>query len=65
MSKFLSIREAASNPACPIREGTLRAMVKRQEVPGFYRGRNFWVDFDGLLEVLKDMSRANVKPQKE
>lgn len=62
MSKFMTIRQAAADPACPIREGTLRRMVKRQEAPGFYAGTRFWVDFDALLEVLAERSRASVKP---
>ena len=56
MSEFLTIRQAAADPRCPLREGTLRAMVKRQEVPGF------WINLDALLEILAARSRANVKP---
>lgn len=62
MAKFLTIRQAAADPTCPIREGTLRSMVKRKEAPGFYAGTRFWVDFDALLETLAERSRANVKP---
>lgn len=62
MSEFLTIRQAAADPRCPLREGTLRAMVKRQEVPGFYSGSRFWINLDALLEILAARSRANVKP---
>lgn len=61
MSEFLTIRQAAADPRCPLREGTLRAMVKRQEVPGFYSGSRFWINLDALLEILAARSRANVK----
>lgn len=62
MSKFMTIRQAAKESDCPISEGTLRAMVKRQEVPGFYAGSRFWIDFDALLKNLSERSLANVNP---
>ena len=62
--KFLPIRSAAARPDCPVREGTLRAMTKRGEVPGFYSGTRFWVDFDGLLTTLTERSRNELRPQK-
>ena len=52
MSKFMTIRQAAADPRCPLREGTLRAMVRRGECPGYYSGTRFWVDIDGLKELL-------------
>lgn len=52
MSKFLTIRQTAADPSCPLREGTLRAMVRRGECPGYYSGNRFWVDVDGLRELL-------------
>lgn len=61
MSEFLTIRQAAADPRCPLREGTLRAMSKRQELPGFYSGNRFWLNFDELLETLTERSRANMK----
>ena len=48
----MTIRQAAADPSCPLREGTLRAMVRRGECPGFYSGNRFWVDVDGLKELL-------------
>lgn len=52
MSKFLTIRQAAADPSVPLREGTLRRMVRRGECPGYYSGSRFWVDVDGLRELL-------------
>ena len=63
MSEFLTIRETANDPRCPIREGTLRTMVKRKEVPGFYVGTRFWVDVDGLLVMLAERSRLSVRSE--
>lgn len=60
MSDFLTIRQAAADPRCPLREGTLRAMVKRGEVPGFYSGTRFWVNIDELLTSLTERSTASV-----
>ena len=60
MSDFLTIRQAAADPRCPLREGTLRAMVKRGEVPGFYSGTRFWVNIDELLTSLTERSTARV-----
>ena len=62
MSKFMTIRQTAADPACPLREGTLRRMQKQGELPGFFTGTRFYVNFDLLLEMLAERSRASVRP---
>ena len=59
--KYLSIRQAAKQPDCPLREGTLRKMVKMSQIPGFYCGSRFWIDYSAMLQVLKEQSRATVQ----
>ena len=63
LSKFMTIRQAAADPSCPLREGTLRAMVRRGECPGYYSGTRFWVDIDGLKELL--MQKRNSVADRE
>lgn len=63
MSKYVTIKQAAADPTCPIHEGTLRRLVKNGEVPGFYSGNRFWLDFAGLLEVVAQKTRPSVKQE--
>lgn len=57
---FDTIRKTAARPDCPISEGTLRAMCKRGEVPGFYRGSRFYINFNALIETLQHRSMATI-----
>ena len=65
MPKFLTIRQAAARPDCPVSEGTLRRMVKNGEVPGFYSGSRFYINFSQFLEWIDHKCRETVKQKEE
>lgn len=54
--KFPTIRGAAAMG--PLSEHTLRQMLRRGELPGFYIGSHYRVNYEMLLEMLKDASES-------
>ena len=42
----------------PLSEHTLRQMLRRGELPGFYVGSHYRVNYEMLLEKLKDTSES-------
>lgn len=48
--RMLTIRQTAATGILP--EFCLRTMVKRGEVPGFYSGTKYYVNFDRLVAKL-------------
>ncbi len=59
---YPTIRKFANDPECPVSECALRAMVKRNEIPGFYYGNRFLINRD---EALKVFQRLCTKPPEE
>lgn len=57
MSRFLSPRQTAKLPDCPITECFLRRMIKEGDCPGFYSGSHFLVNAEALFEMLEQRSR--------
>ena len=52
--RFLTIRQTASTGL--IAEHRLRVLVKEGKCPGYYAGTRFWVDVDGLADLLRRVS---------
>lgn len=57
--EFPSIRQAAKMG--PVGENTLRLMLKKGELPGFYVGRNYRVNYIALLERLRSANGEHIK----
>ena len=51
---YPTIRGAAAMG--PLSEHTLRQMLRRGELPGFYVGSHYRVNYEMLLEMLQDAS---------
>ena len=60
-SSFPTIRQAAAMPNCPYSEYTMRLMLHRGELPGFYSGTRFHVNFSLLIQQVDDESRSRMK----
>ena len=52
--EFKTIRQVASTGL--IAEHRLRVLVKQGKCPGYYAGTRFWVDVDGLTDLLRRVS---------
>lgn len=58
MRKYLSPRQTARLPECPVSEGFLRRLIHQRRCPGFYSGTHFLINVDALIEQLESLSRA-------
>jgi hypothetical protein len=54
---YCTIRQAAKLGIMP--ENSIRGLVKLNLCPGFHIGTRFYVDVEGLRELLKKMSNKN------
>ena len=58
MNNFKTLRQTAHGMGLP--EGTLRARLKRNKLPGFYAGSRYYINVPLLMEMLDAESRASV-----
>jgi|GEM_PF-5808641 len=61
---FLTIRQTAKQPECPVTEFRLRCMVAEGKVPGVRVGNRFLVDLDALVKLLRAEALSNVEGAK-
>ena len=57
MKTYMTIRETASETG--LAEGTLRTLLKRNKLPGFYAGSRYYINVPLLMEMLDAESRLN------
>ena len=57
MNNFQTIRQTAHEMGLP--EGTLRARLKRNKLPGFYAGSRYYINVPLFMEMLDAESRLN------
>ena len=62
---YPTIRQAAAMPECPYTEYTMRLMLKRGELPGFYSGSRFRINYGLLMEQIEAESRSRMKAVNE
>lgn len=59
MSQYLTIHQTAKKGPCS--EPQLRKMLKIGELPGFYSGTRFYVNYELLMELLDRESRSRMR----
>lgn len=57
MKTYMTIRQTARETGLP--EGTLRARLKRNKLPGLYAGSRYYINVPLLMEMLDAESRLN------
>ena len=57
MKTYMTIRETASETG--LNEGTLRTLLKRSKLPGFYTGSRYYINVPLFMEMLDAESRLN------
>ncbi len=62
MNQYLTIRQTAKKG--PYSEPQLRKMLRIGELPGFYSGTRFYVNYELLMEQLDNECRSRMR-QKE
>ena len=58
---YPTIRQAATMPQCPYTEYAMRLMLKRGELPGFYSGSRFRINYGLMMEQVEAESRSRMK----
>lgn len=60
-SPYPTIRQAAAMPECPYTEYAMRLMLARNELPGFYSGTRYRINYALLMEQVEAESRSRMK----
>ena len=61
-ARFPTIRQCARRG--PFTEHQLRLMQHRGELPGFYVGNHYRVDYDGMIAIIKQKCAESVAGDK-
>lgn len=59
MNQYLTIRQTAKK--VPYSENQLRKMLRIGELPGFYSGTRFYVDYELLMEQIDRECRSRMR----
>ena len=58
---YLTPNKVVKEEWCPISINTLRAMIHKGKVPGFWCGKTYYINIELFQTVLQEMSLATIK----